>query len=274
MARAVFPPASLASESAAMSDTILESNAPVADDYFQQSRRPLASLLFVLPLLAVYELGVALQGEQAILNGADLWLRQLLETVGIGSAFALPALIVGILLAWHHTTAQPWRVRTSVLGGMMLECTVLAFALLCSVQVQRWVFVELGLPLAFIGANVVGANAVFAIAPGEAFSRFVSYIGAGVYEETLFRLMLLPLSTAILRAAGLKPRIAVVLAAVVTSLLFSAAHHVGTHGEPFDAFRFTFRFAAGMMFCLVFLFRGFGIAVGAHALYDVFAGWS
>ncbi len=251
-----------------MSDTILESSV-VADDYFQQSRRPLSSLLFVLPLLAVYELGVALQGEQAILNGADLWLRQLLETVGIGWAFALPALIVGILLAWHHTTAQPWRVRASVLGGMVVECTVLAFALLCSVQVQRWVFVELGLPLAFIGAD-----AVFAITPGEAFSRFVSYIGAGVYEETLFRLMLLPLSTAILRTAGLKPRVAVVLAAVTTSLLFSAAHHVGAHGEPFDAFRFTFRFAAGMMFCLLFLFRGFGIAVGAHALYDVFAGWS
>jgi hypothetical protein len=36
----------------------------------------------------------------------------------------------------------------------------------------------------------------------------------------------------------------------------------------------TFRFAAGMLFCVVFLFRGFGIAVGTHALYDVFAGWS
>ena len=95
----------------------------------------------------------------------------------------------------------------------------------------------------------IGSYAIVAVSPGELFSRLVSYIGAGVYEETMFRLMLLPLTTAIFRTVGFKPRPSVLLAAVVTSLLFSAAHHVGAHGEPFDAFRFTFRFAAGMMFC-------------------------
>jgi hypothetical protein len=256
-----------------MSDTILETNA-VAEDYFQQSRRPLASLLFVLPLLAVYELGVALQGEQAILNGADLWLRQLLEAIGVGSAFSLPAIIVGILLAWHHTTAQPWRVRSTVFGGMLLECTALAIVLLIVVQVQHWLFIELGLPLAQLPLLEAGGREMLADSSiREAFARLVSYFGAGVYEETLFRLMLLPLGTAVLRACGLAPRTAIVASVILTSLLFSAAHHVGAHGEPLDPFRFTFRFAAGLLFCAVFLFRGFGIAVGTHAVYDVIAGW-
>ncbi len=259
-----------------MSDTNLASNA-VADDYFQQSRRPLASLLFVLPLLAVYELGVAVLGPQAILNGADVWLRQLLMAIGVGSSLALPALIVVILVAWHHTTAQPWRVRSSVLGGMAIECAALAVVLLACVQIQRWTFDQLNLPLLRLGGGDEAASFTLAASSLRvSFARFVSYFGAGVYEETLFRLMLLPLCTAALRAANLKPRTAVVIAVIVTSLLFSAAHHVGASGEPLDPFplfRITFRFAAGVLFCAVFLVRGFGIAVGAHAVYDVLAGW-
>lgn len=258
-----------------MSDTILESSV-AADDYFEQSRRPLASLLFVLPLLAVYELGVAILGPQAILNGADVWLRQLLLAVGVGSSLALPALIVAILLAWHHTTAQAWRVRPSVLWGMAVECAALAVVLLAAVQLQRWTFEQLGLPLVRIGAAPDAAATLATADLSAALARFVSYLGAGVYEETLFRLMLLPLCAVLLRGAKLSPRAAVLAAAIVTSFLFSAAHHVGASGEPLDPFplfKFTFRSAAGLLFSAVFLLRGFGIAVGAHALYDVLAGW-
>lgn len=258
-----------------MSDTILESNV-VADDYFQQSRRPLASLLFVLPLLAVYELGVALLGPQAILNGADVWLRQLLQAIGVGSSFALPALIVGILLAWHHLTAQPWRVRATVLGGMAVECVALAVVLLAVVQLLVWLFQKTGLPLNQLGGDARSATLLASNTLQHGFARFVSFLGAGVYEETLFRLMLLPLCVAGLRTAKLSPKASVIVAAIVTSVLFSAAHHVGAAGEPLDPFplfRITFRVAAGMLFSAVFLLRGFGIAVGAHAIYDVFAGW-
>ena len=51
-------------------------------DYWQQSRRPLASLAFVTPLLAIYEFGVLWLGPQAMRNGADVWLRQWLDEIG------------------------------------------------------------------------------------------------------------------------------------------------------------------------------------------------
>ncbi len=54
--------------------------------YWQQSRRPLVSLAFILPLLALYEGGVLLLGPSAIRNGADVWLRQLLDQLGLGPA--------------------------------------------------------------------------------------------------------------------------------------------------------------------------------------------
>lgn len=249
-----------------MSDTILDSALDPglpADDYFRQSRRPLASLLFVLPLLLFYELGVALQGEQAILNGADVWLRQLLSWIGLGSSYALPAIIVGVLLAWHHTTGEPWRVRSGVLAGMAIECTALAVVLLAGVQLQRRLFEALHLPLNQIAGDPTTRSML---------AKLFSYFGAGVYEETLFRLMLLPLSVMLLRAVGLSKNASVIGAVIATSLLFAAAHHIGTHGEAIEPFRFTFRFAAGGMFCVLFLYRGFGIAVGAHAFYDILAG--
>ncbi len=64
----------------------------------------------------------------------------------------------------------------------------------------------------------------------------------------------------------------VAIAVVVTSALFSAAHYAGAHGETFDWFSFCFRFLAGAFFALLFVYRGFGIAAGTHALYDIFVG--
>ena len=41
-------------------------------EYWRQTRRPLASLAFILPLLVLYEGGVVLLGSQAVRNGADV----------------------------------------------------------------------------------------------------------------------------------------------------------------------------------------------------------
>ncbi len=105
-------------------------------DYWQQSRRPLASLYFVAPLLGIYEAGVILLGPHAIRNGADVWLRQLLDFLGFSQYFLLPALTVGILLAWHYVTRQPWRVAPGVLYTMLAECAVLAMTLVIIARVQ------------------------------------------------------------------------------------------------------------------------------------------
>ena len=62
----------------------------------------------------------------------------------------------------------------------------------------------------------------------------------------------------------------IVGAVLLTSTIFSAAHYLGPYGEAFDAFSFAFRFLAGAFFAVLFVYRGFGIAAGTHALYDIF----
>ncbi len=84
---------------------------PVEPDYWMLAKRPLACLLFLLPLLAVYEAGVIWMGGKnpaQVRNGADAWMRVALESAGVPFGFVLPVLVVVVLLGWH------WRVRASV----------------------------------------------------------------------------------------------------------------------------------------------------------------
>ena len=58
----------------------------------------------------------------------------------------------------------------------------------------------------------------------------------------------------------------------ISAVLFAAAHHIGPYGEPFDRSVFLFRALAGLYFGLLYQLRGFGVAVGTHASYDVLVG--
>jgi membrane protease YdiL (CAAX protease family) len=104
------------------------------------------------------------------------------------------------------------------------------------------------------------------------YGQVVTYVGAGIYEEVMFRIVLYSGLCAVLRVALLPKRVAIALAAGAAAIMFAAAHHIGPHGEPVDGYNFLFRVLAGLYFTLLYQLRGVGIAVGAHACYDVLVG--
>ncbi|MBM4023466.1 MAG: CPBP family intramembrane metalloprotease [Planctomycetes bacterium] len=227
-----------------------------AESYWTISRRPLTSLVFTLPLVLAYEGGVLVMGRGTPRNGADVWLRTLLDGLGFGQYFLLPALTVLALLAWHHVEHDHWRFSPGVLAGMAGECLLWAVVLLGIARLQDRFW-----PLAAGAAEGV-------------FARLVAFCGAGLYEEVLFRLLLLPLVTWIVARLGATPVAAAAWGVVGSSLLFSAAHYFGPLGDIFDPYSFTFRFLAGVFFAALFELRGFGIAAGSHAAYDILVGIS
>lgn len=234
--------------------------APAAEPgYWAISRAPLTSLVFSLPLIVAYEGGVLLLGRGSPRNGADVWLRHLLEALGLGAYFLLPTLTILGLLAWHHVEHDRWRVNGGVLAGMALECLVWAGLLvgLARLQGRLW-------PTALPLAAAAGHEGVLA--------RAIGFCGAGLYEEVLFRLLLLPATAFVLGRLGASATAAAAWAVVVTSCLFSLAHYVGPLGDTFDLYGFVFRALAGVFFALVFVARGFGIAAGTHAAYDFLVG--
>jgi Type II CAAX prenyl endopeptidase Rce1-like len=233
------------------------------DEYWHETRRPLVCLLFLLPLLAVYELGVLWVGRDHpadVRNRADFWMRSGLETAGLAHTLVLPAAVVAILLIWHVWGRFPWRVRPSAFVGMLAESLLFAFALLLVGQLHARVFPG-------------GMESPAALAIDRATAALaVSFLGAGLYEEVLFRLMLLPAIYGGLRLARMSPAWAGVLAVLLSGVAFAAAHHVEGPGELVPPGVFAFRTAAGVLFAGLFYWRGFGITVGAHAAYDLLVG--
>jgi membrane protease YdiL (CAAX protease family) len=102
------------------------------------------------------------------------------------------------------------------------------------------------------------------------FDGIVLSLGAGIYEELLFRVVLVGGLLAIFLATGLGKKPARIYAAILAALVFSAFHYVGPYGEQFQAASFIFRFMSGLALNALFIARGFGIAAWTHALYDVF----
>ncbi len=243
-------------------------------DYWQQSRLPWPSLVFLMPMLVAYEVGVLWVGgpnSEDIRSGADVWLRGGLDAIGLGIGWLPPLLVVVGLLSWQWIERHPWRVSPETLAGMFAESVVFAFLLLLLGQLQSRVFSLANAD----GHDVMNAmRLTAALTPSEAatFARALGYVGAGIYEEVLFRLAFLPASIAVLRQPMWLRAWATPLAVLVTSLLFSAAHHAGPSGEPFDLFRFCFRALAGGIFAGLFVLRGFGITACSHALYDLLVG--
>jgi len=73
------------------------------------------------------------------------------------------------------------------------------------------------------------------------------------------------------RRVGAGATSAMWLGVLSTSILFAAAHYrmFFDVGGEFTWFSFAFRLAAGSLFCILFLRRGFGVAVGTHSVYDI-----
>jgi membrane protease YdiL (CAAX protease family) len=239
---------------------------PEAGLYWDCSTRPLTSLVFVAPFLLAYECGIVLLGPEAMRNGADVWLRQLLDVLGFGQYFLLPLVTCAILLGWHHLTQHRWHVAANVLGGMLLESGLLGSLLLGIAQLQAWLF--------FAAGGAFATSSGMPASLSEDGVRVIGFFGAGIYEELLFRLVLLSAMVGLLRFAGESRRASWIVAILMSSLVFSAAHFqfLTPGGDPFTWYSFLFRALAGIFFSLLFVCRGFGITVGAHALYDIFVG--
>ena len=248
-----------------------------AENYWKATRHPWACVLFVLPLLAAYEIGLYVLGQYDLRNGADVWLRRVLSEVGISPVYGAPCLLLSVLLLWGlmRREGRPTD-KLGVWVGMSGESAAYALLLLGLSQ-GLWLFLAqadqvFGQPSHRTALLQWSADARPST-PEPMWGQIVSYLGAGIYEETLFRLMLYAGLLRLLTWSEVRTSpLAVVLAACGSALLFAGAHHLGPSGEAFNFYVLSFRTFAGLYFAWLYQVRGFGIAVGAHAAYDVLVG--
>jgi len=224
-----------------------------------QQRNLLTSLVLVSPLFVIYQIGVLF--TLPMLNGADfvttLLLRDLKLSIPAYLGFVVGVVLV--LLVGLSRLKKRQHFQTAVIVPVLLESTIYALTM--------------GSLIVFV------MTSIFRFSPGLAggvsdssmLGRLVMSIGAGLYEETVFRLGLITGLVAIFeRVLGWGRWVAIVAAFVASSFLFSAMHHIPPYGDPLSLGVFTFRFLAGIFFGLLFWFRGFAVAVYTHAIYDVY----
>jgi hypothetical protein len=220
----------------------------------------LTSLVLVFPLFLIYQVGVLF--TLPVLNGADFLTVFLFRNVGL-STRAYLGYTIGVAAAFAIAVAllrRKQRFDPKLILPVFVESAIYALTM--------------GSLIVFVMTKVLHVSPQLAggmIASQGLGTRFVMSLGAGVWEETIFRLGIMSGVALLLeRVLGLGRWVAVIVALLVSAGLFSAMHHIPPYGDPLHLGVFTFRVLAGVFFGLIFWFRGFAIAVYTHALYDIY----
>jgi membrane protease YdiL (CAAX protease family) len=228
----------------------------VQPTYFQLSRSPHYGLVFAIPLLITYE-GFALflnhSDLYGIRNSADVFLKLFLASIGIHGFFAFGAAMIVALILFRIVGGGPRfaSIRFGILAWMLVESLVYSLV---------------------FGA-VVSAITRLLLAQPFLLSRSAQVLvslGAGIYEEFVFRVLLLAALVFFLhRVLHLQQNMAYGMAAVLGATLFAAFHYIGPFGDPLQLPSFMFRFIAGLILTGLYITRGYGITAYTHSLYDL-----
>lgn len=239
--------------------------------YWEQSSSIAFGIVASLPLFALYEIGIR-RWSPGIRNGAEYYLKHILHLATpawadrlLWAAVAAATLTAAIDLSLKRVSIlrlYPRMVLEGLVWGVLLGPLVIALQSLMRVSE----IVDLSMPVASLSFEFAGINAVLAI-------------GAGLYEEILFRLLLLSaLFVGIQRTmyhllADVRletvDSVARVIAIVVSSIVFSYFHYVGHGAPPLEFSSFVFRLLGGVLLGTLFMVRGLGVVVYTHAFYDL-----
>jgi hypothetical protein len=233
--------------------------------YFENTRTHTYSLLFALPLLVLYEIGAMMIAGRAggMRNGADVLLRTLLSAGGLNGTLAFTAVLAVGAAVIVGLEQKRKRVPVRLAYFPLLLAESAAYAVLFGGMIAAATQV-------LLGGMVRMAADQGSITKLPMLDGVVLSLGAGIYEELLFRVLLTGGLFALLVAMGIRKTMSGVIAVVVSAFIFSAFHYIGPYAYPLELNSFTFRFLAGLAFSALYMIRGFGVAAWTHALYDVF----
>jgi membrane protease YdiL (CAAX protease family) len=259
--------------------------------YLQSSRSAYYGVVAAVPLLAAYEALLYLASAPAhfeVRNAADVWLRTLMASLGATPAQATLAMLLLVLLAvpllrrresplvahyflWMLLEGVAYSLALFVLSALLPPLPMGAAALRLPAALPPAGIWPAAMPPAGIWPAAMPPAGIWpaAMPPGIGLAEGIALsLGAGLFEEFAFRVVLVTVllwATRVIFANWLS----VTLSILGAAFLFSLAHYAGPFGEPFAPASFLFRWAAGLVFTLLYYTRGFAVTAYTHALYDL-----
>jgi hypothetical protein len=253
-----------------------------AGDYWSLSAKPLHSLVFLIPLVLLYELGALLYltdpsaGIQQTIRAKKV-LDLFFQSMGVVGLLVSGLAMLLVLFIMHLLARDKWTIKPAVLLGMALEAALWALPLVVLGTLVQRAGAMLAPAAVAMDPAQNGTAAMLAL-PWQA--RLTISLGAGIYEELLFRLIAIATIHLIVRdLLRFSEPIARAAAIVGSALLFAVYHDVTLPGSGGGLGGLAgvqwgpalFYFAAGLFFGVIYVARGLGIVVATHAFYDVIA---
>ena len=224
-------------------------------DYLIITKDQFYNVILIFPILLAYEalgLVVNLNSSFELRNGADVLLKNFFLSFGNYGKYVLGLIIFYLTLFIFHAGKkkiinQNFRVSYSLL--MVIEGIFFGTILFVSLSKFYYIF--------SIG-----------YAKSEALTNLYLAIGAGIFEELIFRLFPLGIVYFFIIKIFPKPYLVCMFLTVFSSFFFSIFHYIGFYGEPFLWSTFFIRFVGAIYLCAIFSLRGFGICVISHIIYN------
>lgn len=224
--------------------------------YFKISKSPYYSFIFILPLLFIYELGIIFISKSdsiIVRNGADFIMRQTMQYFGVIGLYGFGGLLLlGFILTYylHIRGENDKEINISYFILMSLESLAYSVGL----------FYLLSFVSPFL-MNPTGKHIT---------QRVTLALGAGIYEEILFRLFLTTfISQMLFIIFDWNKYITHASSICISAAFFSAFHFLGEYGDFFSIRLFFIRIIAGIALGLLFVTRGLGITIYTHSIYDL-----
>ena len=226
--------------------------------YLKHTASPLFGVIIIIPLAIYYEISMILvhRGASAeIRNAADVMFKRLFEQIGFDGPLAGIVMfaclfIITAILQGAHREKEGIKIHWHYYPVLIAESTLYAMLL----------FTMMSFSMSLMLPPVLAISAVD-----------VGYcMGAGVYEELLFRAFLLQGLLLLAERLPGKTHLWRLSALILSSLLFSAAHYIGTAGDVFIWSTFFSRMLGGVLLGMIYMFRGLGAAAYTHTIYNIF----
>lgn len=227
--------------------------------YFDNTNTLLYSFLVSLPLFLLYELLIVISqpsGDAIVRISVDVWIKSLFTYLGVNAiSFSLLLVAVLGLFIIYKERARLRTLRFAYFPMLILEAAIYAVV------------------VAFISQYVI--SLIFNMAASDPINslsltqKLALSLGAGLYEELFFRVVLVTVFVLIFTKVFGKKWAGIAAAMVLAALLFSAVHYVGSMGDAFAMNSFFYRFLFGLILNGIYVWRGFGVAAWTHAIYDI-----
>ena len=144
-------------------------------EYFLKSKSLFYSLLVTLPLFILYEIGIfyMFQADVAyVKNGADVLIEEFIKMIGLNGYYAASSifiLVLFIVLIGQRKSFKTFDISLKYITIMIFESLIYAAVLM---MVLQNIYLIQGLTTSIL-------------------NNFILSIGAGLYEELIFRFFLL-----------------------------------------------------------------------------------